>query len=362
MYEGFYRDKVVLVTGIAGVTGTWLGWHLLEAGVVRVVGVDSASGPPESCFQASGLGLDERVSLHAQDVRDLEGLRDLMCRERVEVAAHLAAMAIVGECADSPLACYSANTLGTATFLEAVRSAEVARALVVTTDKVYRNKGGEPWVEDDPLGATGPYAVSKACADLIAQDYLRSYLPAAGTHGAIARSGNVVAPGDHHPDRIVPSIVQALARGEAPVIFNPAFTRPYTFVGDTVSGYLTLLARCHRPEVDGQAFNFGAPEGRGVPNSQLASMVCDQWGSGIAWQRGSPRDEPFEHQSLDWSKAERLLGWRPAYSLEHSIAEVVAWEKARLAHPQAGALRELALEIVRRHRCAAREQGISWAA
>ncbi len=360
MFENRLKGQTVLVTGLAGAKGTWLGWYLLAAGVEKLVGVDRSFGLPGTCYQSSGLGEDERVQTCELDVRDLEGLQRVMQTEKVSAALHLAAMAIVGECKQRPLDTYAINVLGTATFLEAVRRCEVPRAVVVTTDKVYRDKGGEPWTEDDPLVATGPYAVSKACAEFITRDYYTGYLQPAGQHLGIARAGNVLVPGDHHAGRIFVDVALALSRGEQPIILNPAFTRPYTFVGDTVTGYLSLLAQCDQPPIDGQAFNFGPREGRGVPNGDLATMMCDLWGSGLTWKRGSERDEPFVHQSLDCAKADRLLGWRPAFELRDGLAAVVEWYKRQAQDPTPGALRELTGEVLNKHVKAASTQKVRW--
>lgn len=362
MFGGSLTGQRVLVTGLGGAKGTWLGWYLLEAGVERLIGVDRTFSTPGGCFSASGLGAQERVSLREADIRDLDALRGILAREGVHAIIHLAAMAIVGECRERPLDTYTINVLGTATVLEAARLSEsVERVVVVTTDKVYRDKGGEPWREDDPLVATGPYAVSKACAEFVTRDYFSGYLQPLGKHLGVARAGNVLAPGDHHPGRIFVDIVRALAAGEAPVIQNPAFTRPYTYVGDTVSGYLSLLAQCDRSEVDGEAFNFGPQESQGVPNGDLATRICELWGTGIQWRRGEGRAEPFVHQSLDCTKADRVLGWRPAYRLDQGLQALVEWHQAQAEQPQPGALQALTVEHVRRHISAARAAGIAWA-
>ncbi len=358
MLQGFFQDKRVLVTGACGVKGAWLCWYLLEAGA-QVIGVDRDE-PDEGVFAATSLG--DRIRLYRADVRDGAALAAIATEERVDGAVHLAAIALVGAAREQPQLTYATNVLGTANFLEAVRQTGIERAVVVTTDKVYRSKGGEPWVEDDRLVASGPYAVSKACADLIAQDYFRSYLEVDGKALGIARAGNVLAPGDMNDGRVFVDIAKALARGEPPVILNPAFTRPYTWVGDIAAGYLWLLANVQRPEVNGQAFNFGPQEQRGIPNGELADRICERWGAGVSWQRGRPRDEPFEHQSLDCTRARERLGWQAAYSLDESLAELVAWYKAYFAGGRAdGGMRELTIAAIRRHVARARELGMAWA-
>ncbi len=361
MFGDYFAGKRVLVSGLCGAKGAWLGWYLLEAGVSEIIGVDNADRPAGTCYWASGLDEDDRVRLHHLDIRDTEGLGRLLVDLRPDAVAHLAAMAIVGECAHEPLRTYSNNVLGTASVLEAVRHSDVDRVLVVTTDKVYRDKQGAAWAEDDPLFATGPYAVSKACADVLARDYWSGYLRPVGKHLAVGRAGNVLAPGDHHDGRIFVDVARSLGRGEPPVILNPLFSRPYTFIGDVISGYLSLLARCDRESIDGSAFNFGPPEPNGVPNGELAAIMCRMWGTDVQWRPGSARPEPFEHQSLDCSRARDLLHWRPAYDLNTALRQVVDWYQAELSRPGPGAMRQETLHAVREHVSAARSQGIEWA-
>jgi hypothetical protein len=59
--------------------------------------------------------------------------------------------------------------MGTANLLQAVRSTPSVRAVVVvTSDKVYENKGaGRPLNEDEQLGGPDPYSNSKVCAELV---------------------------------------------------------------------------------------------------------------------------------------------------------------------------------------------------
>jgi len=355
VFGGFYAGRKVLVTGAAGVKGAWLCWYLLEAGA-EVVGVDCHEPEPESVFAATGLG--QHLDLHVLDVRDCAALRGLMVAEGVQAAIHLAALATVGEARERPLEAYSVNVLGTVNFLEALRQSPADRAVVVTTDKVYAPKGGRPWTEDDPLFASGPYAVSKACADMIARDYAAQHLRPSGKALAVARAGNVLAGGDWHQGRIFVDIARALGRGEPPVILNPAFTRPYTWVGDVVAGYLWLLSQADQEGLIGEAFNFGPLEPEGIANGDLATRMCELWGSGLSWQRGQPRDEPFERQSLDCAKAEQRLGWRAAYTLDDSLRGLVAWYKG---HSAGAAMRDLTLNMIRRHVLAARNEGLAWA-
>ena len=150
MFGNYFDGKRVLVTGVSGVKGTWLALMLLDAGAI-VTGLDRRLAALRSNYTATGLG--GRITFVHGDVTDLVLVRQLV--EKADCVFHLAAEAIVGEADRNPLETYGSNTLGTATILEALRTAgSPKRAVFITTDKVYRPKpAGEPWAESDELGA-----------------------------------------------------------------------------------------------------------------------------------------------------------------------------------------------------------------
>jgi CDP-glucose 4,6-dehydratase len=368
MFGNYFNGKRVLLTGVSGTKGVWLALMLLDAGAT-VTGLDKRRAVARSNFAASGLG--SRIRFVHGDVRDLVLVRGLV--EDADCVFHLAAEAIVGEAARDPFEAYSSNTLGTAAMLEALRLAPAPkRAVFITTDKVYRPKpASQQWLESDELGATGPYAVSKACAELVIRDYNSSYFAAGETKIAVARAGNVVIGGDHHSSstsqgsgRIFVDCYEALAEGRPPQIFRPTFTRPYTYGLDILSGYMGLMSLLDREGVAGEAFNFGPYEQLGVSNGLLATKICDLWGSGVQWKGGAPREEPFEYQSLSIEKSRRQLGWRPAYTLYEALHATTAWYKAWTglgANAAEGCLQDLNRSLIAEHRAAAARLGVEWA-
>jgi CDP-glucose 4,6-dehydratase len=368
MFDNYFVGKRVLVTGVTGVKGTWLALMLLLAGAV-VTGLDKRLAALRSNFTAAGLG--GRIRFVHGDVRDLALVRRQV--EEADCIFHLAAMAIVGEASRNPFEAYSNNTLGTATMLEALRLAVATkRSVFITTDKVYRPKpAGESWVESDELGATGPYAVSKACAELVIRDYIRCYFADSETKIAVARAGNVLVGGDDHASsrtqgagRIFVDCYEALAEGRAPEVFRPTFTRPYTYGLDILSGYMSLMSQLDRKGVAGEAFNFGPYEESGVSNALLATKICELWGSGVLWKGGAPREEPFEYQSLRTEKSQQRLGWRPAFTLYEALRATTRWYKAWAelgTNVTEGCMYDLNSSLIAEHRAAAARLGIKWA-
>jgi CDP-glucose 4,6-dehydratase len=366
MFSNFYQNKNVLVTGVAGVKGSWLAMALLEAGA-HVVGLDNAPTDAKSNFAAAGL--HGRITMVPGDVADVALLRSLL--QDVDCIFHLAAVALVGEAAQNPFETYRSNVLGTAGVLEAFRDSDSAtHAVFVTTDKVYRSKGGEVWVETDPLVASGPYAVSKACSEFLIADYYRSYLQKAGKKIGIGRAGNVVIGGDFNSSqkkpgagRIVVDCFEALAENRPPEIFSPQFTRPYTYGLDILSGYMTLMAGLNQEGVDGEAFNFGPHEPYGIENGLIATKICERWGAGISWKSGALREEPFEKQSLSWEKARRLLGWQPAYTIDEGLRDTTDWYRewvTRGKEAGEGGMADFNRSLIARHREAAVKIGLNW--
>ena len=89
--------------------------------------------------------------------------------------------------------------------------AGVRVAVVVTTDKVYRNREwAYPYREDDALGGHDPYSASKAATELVTASYRDSFLAAQGIAVATARAGNVIGGGDWAEDRLIPDFMRAI--------------------------------------------------------------------------------------------------------------------------------------------------------
>lgn len=364
MFNDFYRGKRVLVTGVTGIKGTWLALKLLAAGA-DVHGVDIRKPAPDSNF--TGCGLASAITFTHGDVCDERLMQQLV--EDADCIFHLAAVALVYDALRNPVETYRSNTLGVAVVLDAVRKAKTPkRVVVVTTDKVYKPNDGRPWVETDPLGASGPYAVSKACAEWVAQDYFKVYLAKTGHLMATARAGNVILGGDPNSSRaaqgggrILADCFDALREGQPAEILSPSFTRPYTYGLDVLSGYMSLMTKLDREDVNGEGFNFGPIEEGGVSNGTLATMVCEMWG-GPMWRSGVPREEPFQFQALCCDKSRDRLGWKPAFTLDQSLSATVRWEKfwaAGVSDP--ASLLEFNRVLLREHREHARELGIEWA-
>ena len=255
---------------------------------------------------------------------------------------HLAAQSLVRASYADPVATFAANVMGPVHVLEAVRGLGGAcPVIVVTSDKCYENREtGQAYREGDPLGGHDPYSASKACAEIAALAYARSY--GAGLRVATARAGNVVGGGDWAADRLVPDLVRGLMTGRTVAIRNPGAVRPWQHVLEPLCGYLLLAERVSAGEAIGEGWNFGPDPGSEASVGTVAGTVCRLWGCPEGWQAmpvaGAPHEAGLLH--LDSEKVRAGLGWAPRWDLATALAASVAFYRADLAGAD---LRRLAL-------------------
>ncbi len=320
----FWRDRRVFVTGATGLIGGHLTAKLLELGADVVTLVRDWT--PHSLFAREGLGA--RVSVVHGDCTDFALLKRSLAEYEIQTVFHLAAQALVGVADADPLTTLEVNVAGTYRLLEAARQLPKAPDIVLaSSDKAYGESETLPYTESTRLEGRQPYAVSKSCADLIAQAYAQTYdLPV-----AITRCGNFYGPGDLNWNRIVPGTIRSALQSVTPIIRSDGkHQRDYIYAADGVSAYLTLAqALSERPHLRGSAFNFGS----NAPISvlELVEQITAACGrADLTPQVLNQAHNEIVNQSLDATKAQRELGWRAEFGIERGLRETVDWYRGVL--------------------------------
>lgn len=321
--ESFWKDRRVFVTGGTGFLGTWLVDSLTRSGAEVCVLVRDWA--PQSPFFAEGLY--ERVKVVRGELEDYRCLERAINECEAEVVFHLAAQAIVGVANKNPIATFRANIEGTWNLLEACRlTGGQQRIVVASSDKAYGDHAVLPYDEAFALQGRHPYDVSKSCADLISLTYAHTY----GLPVSITRCGNLFGPGDMNFSRIVPGTIRSILNGERPLIRSDGSPmRDYVHVQDIVGAYRLLAEQMDRPEVRGQAYNFGTGEPLSVLD--LMKRLLEVSGSALDPVVLNEAKGEIQHQYLSSSKARGQLGWRPAVSLRERLAETVDWYRQYFA-------------------------------
>lgn len=322
----FWSDRRVLLTGHTGFKGSWL-LLMLKAMGACVTGLSQEPDTNPSMFRL--IGGEKLCDHHIADIRDPLAVSQIVLNAQPEIIMHLAAQPLVRRSYVDPIETFATNVLGTAHLLEAARKVSGLKAVVsVTTDKCYKNAGQtQGYVEDDMLGGHDPYSNSKACAELVTQCFRDSFFASKGIGIATARAGNVIGGGDYSDDRLVPDAVRAFAADRPLEIRYPDAVRPWQHVIEPLSGYFRLAERlATNPERFAGGWNFGPRACDMAPVSQVVDLLAQQWGRAQSFVQ-QPGEHPHEAAmlTLDSSKAESLLDWRPRLTLEQATEWTADW-------------------------------------
>lgn len=328
----FYRGRRVFVTGHTGFKGSWLIAFLHELGA-EVCGY--ALEPAEGSLYQQMDG-DTICSSMYGDICDVVHLKHALIAFQPEIVLHLAAFGFVSECYEDPERAYRTNILGSQNLLEAVRACDSIRSVVlVSTDKVYVNRGdGASYKEDDPIGGVGPYAGSKTCMEILAEDYRETYfLTNDRKIGlATARASNVLGGGDHIKTRLIPSVLDAVSENRPVNLRNPEQTRPWQYVLDALNGYLTIAKYLYYyPEEYSGAWNIGpGPEG-----IKSVGWVVDEIRRSFSDLTVAESAKFQIHESetlgLDIAKMVTRTDWRPLLMTEEIVRAVVEFYRRQKA-------------------------------
>ena len=329
MNTDFWRDRRVLLTGHTGFKGSWLSLWLQQM-QADLCGYALAPPTDPSLFEVARVGRG-MTSIEA-DVRDEPRLRKALESFRPEVVFHMAAQPLVRLSYEDPVETYSTNVLGTVHLLQAARSIDSVRAVVViTSDKCYLN---QEWAwgyrENEPMGGDDPYSSSKGCAELVTASFRKSFFSDPASAGvASVRAGNVIGGGDWARDRLVPDIMTAIRQGEPVQIRYPHAVRPWQHVLEPLRGYLLLAERLHASHEWADGWNFGPRDGDSRPVGWIADTLTKAWGRGARWETDDAR-HPHENTylKLDSTRAHQLLEWNPCLSLEDALRWIVEWYQA----------------------------------
>ena len=334
----FWRGKRVLLTGHTGFKGSWLTIWLERLGA-RVTGLSLEPTTEPNLYTEADVALlcDSRIG----DIRDAAAMTALVKETQPEILLHLAAQPLVRASYRGPLATFATNIMGTAHVLDALRGvASVRVAVMITTDKVYRESGTHrAYGEDDALGGHDPYSASKAACEILIGSYRDSFLAEQNVAVASARAGNVIGGGDWSEDRLIPDAVRAWQAGKTLDVRRPEAVRPWQHVLEPLAGYLTLARRLWQELPLAGSYNFGPPASDAASVRDVVNLARVAYGSGDVAFTAEPQG-PHEAAflTLDARKAEAMLGVRPRLTLSDAIGCTMTWYRAHLEHGDALAL------------------------
>ncbi|MEM4297369.1 MAG: GDP-mannose 4,6-dehydratase, partial [Nitrososphaerota archaeon] len=123
------------------------------------------------------------------------------------------------------------------------------------------------------------------------------------------------------------AITQMLERRSEVRLGDPTPVRDLMYVDDHVESYISCLGR---KEAIGEIFNFCT--GQGISIKALVDLIAEltDYKGQIIW--GTIPARPLDIKNLvgDYSKAKRILGWSPRYSLREGLGKTIEYWRRRI--------------------------------
>lgn len=315
--------KKALITGINGQDGSYLAEFLLSKGY-EVHGILKRNSVSEN--QTSRIDhIFNQLNLHYGDVLDYSSLHSIINKIRPEEIYNLAAQSHVRISFDMPIYTAHATGLSTLNLLEAVRNVD-------TSIKIYQASSSEMFgnnIDSDgyqrettQMNPVSPYGCAKVYSYNITRNYRNSYGIYISNgilfnHESPRRGTNFVT------NKVVKEAVKIkLGRSNELQLGNLNATRDWGHAKDYVEAMWLIL---QQPKAD----DFVCSTGVSHSVKDLVEYVFGKlelnWNDYVKTNDKFLRPEELEHLKGDCTKLKNATGWKPKYTFETMLDEMIEW-------------------------------------
>ena len=317
MYHNPYHKQDLstlnfLITGGAGFIGSNLVAYLLKYGAKKVRVLDDFSnGYRENLTEFRG---HPDFELMEGDIRDLETCKQAM--KGMDYVSHQAALGSVPRSINDPATTNAVNISGFLNMMIALKESDtVIRMVYAASSSTYGDSKSLPKVEAQIGKPLSPYAVTKYVNELYADVFGKTY----GTDVVGLRYFNVFGPKQSPHGAyaaVIPLFMQALKDGVSPTINGDGEqTRDFTFVANAVQA--NIKGFFASKEARNEVFNVAC--GERISVNYLWQALSEAADSKLNAIHGPERQGDVRDSLADISKAEKLLGYQPEYSVGEGL-------------------------------------------
>tara|TARA_B100001939_G_C16941111_1_gene618333 strand:+ start:1879 stop:2862 length:984 start_codon:yes stop_codon:yes gene_type:complete len=255
------------------------------------------------------------------DIRDRTFCENI-CKG-VDVVIHLASLISIPFSYTSSQSYLDTNVLGTHNICEAVRKNKNKKLIVFSTSEVYGTAKYVPIDENHPKQPQSPYSASKIAADALSMSYYYSF----GINLTIIRPFNTYGP-RQSTRAIIPTIISQILQNKKTIQLGITSTkRDLTYVEDTCNAVNLLLKNFNK--FAGETFNVGS--NNSISISDLVKKISKIMNSNIKIIRDEKRIRPLKSEVLeldcDYSKLNKLTGYKPTVSIDMGLKKTISWLK-----------------------------------
>lgn len=261
------------------------------------------------------------------DLGDAAAVDELVKTHQIDACIHAAAVMNEAYARPDPAGAITANVGTTANLLEAARTQNWRRFLLVSTGSVFQKRAvtGLPIAEDAEPEPENVYSTTKAAAEMLCRMYRTEY----GLSASAVRLSWVYGPPIATQDAArgpIPSLLIRALSGEEICEGGADFATSFTFVADVANGMLAAVAARELSSAIyhlGHGVNFTLGEVADAIRQAVPGAVIELAPGTEPWTRFTAMRDPLAGSRLIGD-----TGFKPEYSLSKGIAEYADWLRA----------------------------------
>jgi len=308
----------LLVTGGAGFIGSnFIRYWLSNYPTDQIVNLDllTYAGNLDNLRDIEN---NQNYKFVAGDICDVVLVNNLV--QDVDLIVHFAAESHVDRSIKDSAAFIRTNVEGTRVLLEAAKNRGGIRFHHISTDEVFGALAPDApkFNELTPYDPRSPYSASKASSDHLVRAYYHTHkLPI-----TISNCSNNYGP-YQYPEKLIPLFITNLLEGKSvPVYGSGQNIRDWIHVDDHNRG-VDLIIKHGRI---GETYCLGGSSEKN--NLEITKLILDLMGQGEDKIEYVP--DRLGHDlryAIDYSKAQKELGFSPRIDFKSGLSQTVAWYK-----------------------------------
>lgn len=323
-------SKIVVISGVAGMTGSKTAEYLLNKGY-KVVGFDNFFCGSRVVIEELQKKYDKDFIFFEFDINNkyqMDDLFNLVGLSDDETWFINCAAVVHTKHFYEPESTFQTNVLAMKDTLQRCISKGYTRYINCSTSEVYSMKS---WVEggtkeDEPiLLATAEQSLrtSYATGKLMTEFFLKDAVEKGLIKGCSMRFANVYSPDEIYNDHIIPHIIDSIEKENKVVLLENAKETRRTFLNNHDSCMAVIKLLENEESLDGSIYNVGTKEEIYIVDLvKTISRLMNKNDVEIEFKGIRTADPP--RRLLNVSKIENRVNWKPEITLEHGLKECIA--------------------------------------
>ena len=310
-----------LVTGGAGFIGSNLVDKLLSMGHDIVV-IDNFNNFYDIKIKKQNIVQHKNnphYKLYKTDIENLKSLKSVFKHNKFDAVIHLAARAGVRPSLEKPIDYVKTNIIGTVNILECMRENNVKKLVFASSSSVYGNCKEKEFKETlkvtEPIS---PYAATKSACEQLLFTWHHLY----GINVVALRFFTVYGP-RQRPDLAINKFARKINIGEPVYMYGDGSTkRDYTYIDDIVNG---ICAAIDYDKTGYEIINLGG--GEPITLKRMIHTIEKEIGKKAIIEQKPVQPGDVDKTVCDWSKAKKLLNYKPQTTFTDGIKKFIKWMK-----------------------------------